>query len=263
MPQKLDDIDLNRRWQTEADYRDNLKSLQSTLSDLQNATFHNHHQIVIVVEGWDASGKGGAIRRITQTLDPRSYRVHAIGKPDDRESKEHYLQRFWRRLPPKGHIAIFDRSWYGRVLVERVEGIASKAEWTRAYGEINEFETTLTQSGVVLIKLLLHISQDEQLRRYTERLNNPRKNWKLTGEDLRNRERAPDYHTAYDDMLDNTCRDNAPWAVIPAEHKWYARTAVLECVCHAITSAIDTRIPQLSAEQIAQTKKALGISEER
>jgi len=256
---RLADVDLSARLDSEDQYQERLKQLQKKISDLQNACYHNGHRVVIVLEGWDASGKGGAIRRLTERLDPRSYRVHPIGKPDGRETQEHYLQRFWRRLPANGLIAIFDRSWYGRVLVERVEGFASKAAWRRAYDEIRGFEQLLTNDGMVLIKLMMHISQDEQLRRYSERLNNPKKHWKLTDDDLRNRSQANAYAEAYEDMLNMTHTGDAPWNVIAAEYKWFARTAVIDTVCAAIEKSIDTRIPQFSAMEILETKKRLGI----
>jgi len=186
--------------------------------------------------------------------------VHSIGKPSETELQQHYLQRFWTKLPPKGSIAIFDRSWYGRVLVERVEELASPAEWQRAYGEINDFERQLHDDGVVIIKLFLHISQDEQLKRYLERLNNPVKNWKLTAEDLRNRAKAEDYNSAFEDMLEKTSSHFAPWHLIPGNHKWYARTEVLQGVVDSLEKTIDTRIPRHSASEIRAAKKALGLT---
>jgi polyphosphate kinase 2 (PPK2 family) len=255
----LGDIDLSLKMKDKDDYEATLGKLQAEIAELAVATYHNGGRVVIVLEGWDAAGKGGAIRRMVEKIDPRSCRVHAIGKPDQRELGQHYLQRFWERLPPRGHIAIFDRSWYGRVLVERVEELASGDEWQRAYGEINGFEKALSDDGVVLSKLFLHISQEEQLKRYQERLENPRKHWKLTPDDLRNRARAKDYFAAYDDMFSHTHCPQAPWHLIAGEHKWYARTQVLAAVCNDIRRAIDTAIPRFSAREIAETKRALGI----
>lgn len=252
-------IDLSRRWDSEEHYQDRLKELQNEIRDLQSACFHNSHRAVIVLEGWDASGKGGAIRRMTEKLDPRSCHVYATGKPDERERNEHYLQRFWQKLPPRGHIAIFDRSWYGRVLVERIEGFATRDQWHRAYDEINDFERTLADDGVVLVKLMMHISQDEQLKRYCERLDNPKKHWKLTDEDLRNRSKSREYANAYEDMLERTHCKQAPWFVIPGEHKWFARTSVIETVCSVLRKSIDTRIPRYTSDEIAQTRKLLGL----
>jgi len=257
---QLDNVDLNLRLADAESYQGRLKALQDRLTRLQAACFHQRRRAVLVFEGWDASGKGGAIRRLAEKLDPRSYRVHATGKPSDTELNEHYLQRFWRNIPQQGHIAIFDRSWYGRVLVERIEKLASSTAWRRAYREINEFERQLHDDGIVLVKVLLHISQDEQLRRFVERLDNPDKNWKLNEEDLRNRTQANDYRRAYQDMLDNTHTGHAPWTVIPGEHKWYARVAVLEVVVATLERFIEPAVPRLSDAQIRAAKKALGLA---
>lgn len=259
-PPSLKSIDLDKRLTDATEYQDKLKTLQGKLALLQIACFHNHHRVVIVLEGWDAGGKGGAIRRMTEKLDARSYRVHPIGKPSDAELQQHYLQRFWDKLPSKGNIAIFDRSWYGRVLVERVEALATASEWQRAYGEISEFERQLHHDGVIIIKLFLHISQDEQLKRYMERLDNPLKNWKLTEEDLRNRARAEDYSSAFQDMLKKTSSDFAPWHLIPGNHKWYARTEALQVVVSTLEKSIDTRLPRHSPSEILAARKALGVT---
>ena len=256
----LKGIDLDKHLADADEYQDKLKTLQGKLALLQIACFHNHHRVVIVLEGWDASGKGGAIRRMTEKLDPRSHRVHPIGKPSEAELQQHYLQRFWDKLPAKGNIAIFDRSWYGRVLVERVEELATTSEWQRAYGEIGNFERQLHDDGVIVIKLFLHISQDEQLKRYLERLNNPLKNWKLTPDDLRNRARADDYNSAFQDMLKKTSSNFAPWHLIPGNHKWYARTEVLQRVVETLENTIDTRIPCHSASEIRAAQKALRVT---
>lgn len=258
---KLADIDLSQSMDSEERYEEELKRLQNRVAELAIACYHNKNQVVILFEGWDAGGKGGAIRRMVERLDPRSYRVHPIGKPDEREAAEHYLQRFWRLLPPRGNIAIFDRSWYGRVLVERLEGFASKKEWKRAYREINTFEKMLTDDGVVVIKLFLHISQEEQLKRYASRLNDPKKNWKLTPEDLRNRQRANDYLEAYDDMFAKTHTENAPWHAIAGDHKWFARIHCLETVVDSIERKLNTEIPRLTKDEIAEARKLLGIKD--
>lgn len=260
-PPRLKDIDLSLQMEDEEHYRDELKALQNRLIDQAVGVYHNDQRVVIVVEGWDAGGKGGAIRRMMEKLDPRSCRVYATGKPDEREAREHYLQRFWRRLPSQGQITIFDRSWYGRVLVERVEGYADEDAWQRAYGEINQFEKTLSDDGVLLIKLFFHISQDEQLKRYVERLKNPRKHWKLTAEDLRNRERADDYCTAYNNMFDKTHTGHAPWLVIAGEHKWYARVAAIKAVCQRIDANLDASIPRFSDEEIEEARRLLGLDD--
>jgi len=190
--------------------------------------------VCIVFEGWDASGKGGAIKRLVASLDPRHVRVAQFAAPTYDEKRHHFLWRFWPALPGHGGMAVFDRSWYGRVLVERVEGFCSKVEWSRAYHEIVEFERTLADEGMILIKLWMHISDDEQLQRFRRREHDPLKAWKLTDEDLRNRERRPQYEAAVEDMLARTDHPAAPWHVVPGESKRYARVDVVETVCRAI-----------------------------
>ena len=178
------------------------RSVQGVLQLVQQAYLGSSERALIVLEGWDTAGKGGVVRRLGWALDPRSFKVHPISAPDQHERAEHYLQRFWRHLPQNGQIVVFDRSWYGRVLVERVEGLATEAEWRRAYREINEFERVLTDSGVRLVKLFLHITSKEQARRFRDRLINPLKRWKLSYEDFRNRTRRADYVVAIEDMLE-------------------------------------------------------------
>src|SRR5271166_3035258 len=179
-----------------ADYERRLEEPQETLQRVQQAYLGTAHRAVLVLEGWDTAGKGGIVRRLGWALDPRSFRVHPIAAPDEHERAQHYLQRFWSRLPERGQIVTFDRSWYGRVLVERVEGFASTKEWRRAYREINEFEHMLVDSGIRLVKLFLHITPDEQVRRFRDRLINPVKRWKLSYEDFRNRGHWSEYETA-------------------------------------------------------------------
>ncbi len=186
--------------------------------------------LCVVFEGWDASGKGGVIRRLVAPLDPRHVRVAQYAAPTETEARHHFLQRFWPALPGWGGMAVLDRSWYGRVLVERVEGFASEAEWTRAYEDIAGFERALARDGTVLVKLWLHISSEEQLRRFRKREKDPLKRWKLTDEDWRNRERRADYEVAVEAMLARTDQPAARWHVIAAESKAYARVAVLELV---------------------------------
>ncbi|MAT52603.1 MAG: polyphosphate kinase [Porticoccaceae bacterium] len=258
---RLDAIDLDRKLADKDEYQSTLSTLQSRLALQQIAAYHRGRRIVILFEGWDASGKGGAIRRLGEKLDPRSYTVFATGKPSDEESRQHYLQRFWRRMPSTGQIVVFDRSWYGRVLVERIEGFADRAAWRRAYTEINEFERQLVDDGVIVIKLFMHISQEEQLKRYLERLNNPRKNWKLTEEDLRNRASAGDYLNAYQDMLDRTDTKSAPWHLIAGNHKWYARTQVLKTITDWLAEHMDCDIPTLSNDEKAAALRALGLDD--
>ena len=258
-PTQLQDVDLSLAVVSKDDYEAELKTLQSMLTELAIACYHNGQRVVVVVEGWDAAGKGGSIRRMVEKLDPRSFRVYPIGAPSDSEAGEHYLQRFWRRLPGRGQLAIFDRSWYGRVLVERVEGLAASGAWQRAYGEINNFEKQLADDGFVVIKLFLHISQQEQLRRYEARLNDPRKHWKMTADDLRNRQRASDYRQAYDEMFLRTSTAWAPWHLVAAEHKWFARLECLRIVVDCLTRQSVGAIPQLTAEEIAETRCLLGL----
>jgi polyphosphate kinase 2 (PPK2 family) len=194
--------------------------------------------LCVVFEGWDASGKGGAIRRLTAPLDPRHVRVAQFAAPSDRERRHHFLWRFWPDLPGWGGMAVFDRSWYGRVLVERVEGFASEAEWRRAYEEIVGFERSIHDEGMVVVKFWLHVSEDEQLRRFRARERDPLKRWKLTGEDWRNLSRRADYELAVDEMLDRTDHDGAPWHAIPAESKPYARVAVVDAVIRALEQGL-------------------------
>jgi polyphosphate kinase 2 (PPK2 family) len=184
--------------------------------------------VCAIFEGWDASGKGGAIKRLVAKMDPRHVRVVQFAAPSPDEKRHHFLWRFWPSLPGWGGMAVFDRSWYGRVLVERVEGFASPEQWARAYDEINSFEGSLTAEGTILIKFWLHISDEEQLRRFERRQRKPLKAWKLTEDDWRNRERRQDYLEAVEDMVSRTDQPHAPWDLIPADSKRYARVAVLE-----------------------------------
>jgi polyphosphate kinase 2 (PPK2 family) len=184
-----------------------------------------------VFEGWDSAGKGGAIRRLVWAMNAANYRVVPIAAPTDEERAHHYLWRFWRHLPRAGKMLIFDRSWYGRVLVERVEGFARPDEWQRAYGEINDFERQITDHGMLLMKFWLHIDKDEQLRRFEERTNTPRKQYKITEEDYRNRERWDDYLAAANEMVARTSSTEAPWVLVPANDKHAARVEVISRLC--------------------------------
>lgn len=222
-------VDLTRKL-ADKKYNRKLVRLQAKLHLLGYQVYLQKRPVVLVFEGWDAAGKGGAIQRITETIDPRSYTVHSISAPSGEDRMHHYLYRFWRRLPERGAIAIFDRSWYGRVLVERIEGFAHTAEWQRAYAEINEFERQLIEFGAIVCKFWLHISPEEQLRRFEERQNVPYKTWKLTEEDWRNREKWGAYEQATDEMLLRTSTPAAPWTIIEAEDKRFARIKVLRTV---------------------------------
>jgi polyphosphate:AMP phosphotransferase len=220
------------------DYSAQLKQLQAKLHLLGFAAYQQQRPVVIVFEGWDAAGKGGAIQRLTSEIDPRSYTVHAIAAPAGDDKVRHYLYRFWRRLPPQGQIAIFDRSWYGRVLVERVEGFARADEWQRAYAEINEFERQLVDFGTIVCKFWMHLSPEEQMRRFEERRVTPHKSWKLTDEDWRNREKWHDYEQAADEMLLRTSTPAAPWTIVEAEDKRFGRVKVLRTVVQRLESEL-------------------------
>ncbi|MEV6633588.1 UDP-galactose-lipid carrier transferase [Actinoplanes sp. NPDC051470] len=196
--------------------------------------------LTCVFEGWDASGKGGAIKRLVTPLDPRFVRVSQFAAPTYDEKRHHFLWRFWPKLPGWGGMAVFDRSWYGRVLVERVEGFATKEQWSRAYNEIVEFERTLVAEGMIIVKFWMHVSPEEQLRRFEERSNDPLKQWKLTDEDWRNRQKRETYEIAINEMLERTDPTWAPWHVIAGDDKHYARFAVVEKVCEAIEARLKT-----------------------
>jgi polyphosphate kinase 2 (PPK2 family) len=215
---------------TNQEYSRQAKRLQNELHLLGYQVYLQKRPVVIVFEGWDAAGKGGAIKRLTARLDPRGYVVWPIAAPSGDDKVRHYLYRFWRRLPERGQIAIFDRSWYGRVMVERVEGLCTEAEWKRAYSEINQFERQLVNSGMVTIKFWLHLSQTEQLRRFKQRKSSQYKSWKLTDEDWRNRGKWSDYKRAVEDMLLKTSTHGAPWTVVEANDKRHARVKVLQTV---------------------------------
>ncbi len=229
----LRDADLSRSCSPK-EYAKRLKGLQDRLRDLQYQAFRQGVPLIVVFEGWDAAGKGGTIRRLTNSLDPRGYYVVPISNPSDDEKQYHYLWRFWRQMPADGIAAIFDRSWYGRVLVERVEGFAREAEWRRAYREINEMEEHLTNHGAILVKCWLHIDQDEQLKRFKEREADPNKQWKITADDWRNREKWDAYEQAIQEMFFRTSTRMAPWTVIESNCKYFARIKTLETVIRAL-----------------------------
>jgi polyphosphate kinase 2 (PPK2 family) len=235
----LDQVDLSLTLERE-DYEDQLERLQERLFRLEHGLFLARVPAGIVYEGWDAAGKGGNIRRLTRGLDPRGYEVVPVAAPTAEEKAHHFLWRFWRDLPKAGHITIFDRSWYGRVLVERVERLCLEEEWKRAYREINEFERQLADFGTVLVKFWLHIDQDEQLRRFQAREENPYKNWKITQEDWRNREKWRRYELAVVEMLERTSTTYAPWTVLEANCKLHARIKALRTVADALESALES-----------------------
>jgi polyphosphate:AMP phosphotransferase len=229
----LDPVDLSLTI-SRPKYEKALKNCQKRLLELEHEIYVRRIPVVIVYAGWDAAGKGGNIKRLVNGLDPRGYEVIPIGAPNDLELAHHYLWRFWIKVPKAGHIAIFDRSWYGRVLVERIEGFCSETEWRRAYREINEMEEHLTNNGSVIVKFWLHIDPDEQLKRFKEREKIPWKKWKITEEDWRNREKWDRYKEAVDEMLYRTSTLYAPWTIVESNCKWYARIKTLRTVIEKI-----------------------------
>ena len=238
---KLAAVDLSPAL-TDEEYREQLKKLQKRLGELHNVIYRKKIPVILCYEGWDAAGKGGNIRRIARPLDPRGFDVKPIASPEPHELARQYLWRFWTRLPRTGHICIFDRTWYGRVMVERLEGFCSEDDWKRAYNEINEFERQLTDWGAVVLKFWIHIDQDTQLARFNDRQNTPEKQWKLTEEDWRNREKWPQYEEAIDEMLQKTSTENAPWFIIESNDKKYARIKTLNIVIDALEKAIEARL---------------------
>ncbi len=220
-------------------YETRLEELQGRLNLLTRHKRFAKHSVAMVFEGMDAAGKGGSIRRITQAIDARMYSIHPVAAPTEEERAQPYLWRFWRHLPRRGRVAIFDRSWYGRVLVERVEGFCSEGDWQRAYGEINAFEDQLVKSGSLVVKFWLSISQEEQLRRFQERQDTPFKRFKITDEDWRNREKWPQYEAAVCDMLTHTSSSLCPWTLVPTEDKRYGRIQILETLCDRLEALLE------------------------
>lgn len=233
----LSGVDLTKTLSSK-EYKRKLDGLQKRMEILHSELYRLRIPVVICFEGWDAAGKGGAIKRLTSHMDPRGYQVNPTASPNDTEKIHHYLWRFWNNMPKAGHIAIFDRTWYGRVMVERIEGFCLEEEWRRAYQEINEMEEHLTNSGCVVLKFWLHIDKEEQERRFKERMENPAKQWKITDEDWRNREKWEEYEKAVDEMLVRTSTTYAPWEIVEANSKYYARVKVLETVVEAMEKAI-------------------------
>jgi polyphosphate:AMP phosphotransferase len=233
----LEGVDLDQTLEKD-EYKDRLKAAQKELRKLEHRIYMERQGVVIVYEGWDAAGKGGNIRRLVRQLDPRGYEVVPIAAPNDIEKAHHYLWRFWTQMPKAGHITLFDRSWYGRVLVERVEGFCSEHQWRRAYREINEMERHVTNFGHLVLKFWLHVSPEEQLRRFEARQQTEHKQWKITDEDWRNRKRWDQYEAAVEEMLFRTSTPDAPWTIIESDCKRFARVKTIETVCDAIKTAL-------------------------
>ncbi len=244
---------------TKEEYERNLVPYQVALHALGYQVYVQQRPVIIVYEGWDAAGKGGNIKRVTERLDPRAYVVHAIAAPKGDDKTHHYLWRFWRRLPEKGQIAIFDRSWYGRVMVERIEGFCSEEEWKRAYREINHFERQLCDFGTILFKFWIHITQEEQLRRFEARKVSQLKSWKLTDEDWRNRDQWNEYAGAVNEMLQKTSTLTAPWTIIEGNDKWYARIKTLKTLVEGLSGELDfdpfAELPSLKSLKKGRKKK--------
>ena len=234
----MDDYGRKKIAMAYTEYQKELKKLQSRLGELHNRLYRKRVQVILTYEGWDAAGKGGNIKRITEALDPRGFEVHPIASPEPHEKARHYLWRFWTRLPKNGHIAIFDRTWYGRVMVERLEGFCSENDWRRAYNEINEFEKELSDWGAVIVKFWVQIDKDTQLARFNDRQNNPEKRWKITDEDWRNREKWDQYEVAVDEMLQKTSTTYAPWHILESVDKKYARLKALRIVIEELEKAM-------------------------
>ncbi len=233
----LSSLDMSLQLQ-KSDYKKQLKECQARLNQLHRKALKKKISTILLFEGPDAAGKGGAIRRITAALDARHYQVIPIAAPTDEERAHHYLWRFWRHLSRAGRINIFDRSWYGRVLVERVEGFASETEWKRAFAEINEFEEQLTDHGILLLKYWVHISKDEQLERFKAREQTPHKRWKLTEEDWRNREKWDDYESAVNDIVEHTSTHTAPWVLVEGNDKRFSRVKVISTFCDRLEAML-------------------------
>lgn len=251
---------------TPDEYEQQLIKHQVALFHLAYQVYVQQRPVIIVFEGWDAAGKGGAIRRITEKLDPRGFVVYSIAAPKGDDATHHYLWRFWNRLPEGGQMAIFDRSWYGRVMVERIEGFCTESEWKRAYREINNFERQLVDFGTILFKFWLHIDQEEQLRRFESRSGDKRRSWKLTDEDWRNREKWPLYEAAVNEMLLKTSTLSAPWTVIEGNSKPYARVKILRTLVEKLSQELNYdpfAVAEKPKKAKTTTKKDAGKSKKK
>ena len=247
------------------EFQKEIESLQKCMLRSQQGIFHKKARAIIALEGFDAAGKGGAIRHLTEKLDPRGVKVHPIGAPTPNEQGKHWLYRFWARLPAPGTIAIFDRTWYGRVLVERVDKLIEKDAWHRAYREIREFERMLTADGIVLIKIYLGLSKKEQLKRFEDRLRDPYKRWKIGEPDIHARQLWGKYVQATDDLFEETHTKNAPWHLVPADHKPLARKRILEITSEHLSefeSWTEKEAKHFGGKDLAAALKELGLKPE-
>ncbi|MDR0767125.1 MAG: phosphate--AMP phosphotransferase, partial [Methanosarcinales archaeon] len=240
----LDSVDFSKSY-TKKEYEKKLKKYQKKLSFAHYSLYMNKKPMVLVFEGWDAAGKGGSIKRIVQAMNPRYYRVIPIGTPTDVDHKYHYLWRFLDGIPPCGKTSIYDRSWYGRVMVERVENFSTEEEWSRAYDEINHFEKAMTSDGMIVIKFWMHISKEKQYERFTARSLNPLKQWKLTEEDWRNRKEWDQYYNAVNEMILKTDTKDAPWIIVEANDKYYARIKVLKTIIERVEKELDKEMKEM------------------
>jgi polyphosphate kinase 2 (PPK2 family) len=256
---RLDRIKALKPYKDKAAYQKALVAVQKRLLVIQQAYLLQNRRAMIVFEGTDAAGKGGTIRRLTERLDPRFCKVWPTGAPNQTEKRQHYLQRFWARVPEAGASAVFDRSWYGRVLVERAEGLIPKREWKRAFGEINEFERLLTDDGIVLMKFYLHIVPETQKRRFLERLTDPIKRWKITRRDFEVTQFVKEYREAVEEAITRTSTKHAPWHVIDAEYKWAAHVKILSAIADRLSTGVDLSLPQIDDELRRLAKDYLGI----
>lgn len=235
----LNTLDLSKTLEKD-EYKEQLEEYQGKINLLTRHEKFKQISVIIAFEGVDAAGKGGAIRRVTQAMDARTYSIIPIAAPSDEENAQPYLWRFWRQIPRRGRVAIFDRTWYGRVLVERVEGFCSSQDWMRAYAEINDFEEQLTQHDIVLVKFWLNIDKDEQLKRFKARENTAFKHYKITEEDWRNREKWNDYQQAVCDMIDRTSTERAPWTLVESNDKKFARIKILKTICEQVERKLES-----------------------
>jgi polyphosphate kinase 2 (PPK2 family) len=246
----------------EEKYEEEIKELQNRMLRAQQGVYHRRDRVILAFEGFDAAGKGGAIRALTEKLDGRGFKVHPIGPPEGDEQAKHWLYRFWARLPAPGTIAVFDRTWYGRVLVERVDKLVEKEAWDRAYREIREFEQALTNDGIVLVKVFLGVSKEEQLNRFEDRLRDPYKRWKIGKADIHARSQWNKYLRAADDALKETHTSQAEWHLVPADHKPYARKEVLKAVLHALKAQekwMEKEAKRFGAKDLKQAMNELGL----